>query len=77
MPNQKENGLILEERNGVIHLLLRLTVKRRMLWTFVILLALTLIIFGSSLSDDARKIILDFLIGVLQVAVFRESHSKS
>ncbi len=77
MPHQKENGLILEEKNGMIYLMLKLTIKRRMLWTFVILLIATLFVLGSSLGEDTRKIILDFLIGVLQMVVFTERHSQS
>jgi len=76
MPIQKENGLVLEDKNGTIHLVLRITIKRRMLWTFVILLVFTLVFLSSSLNDDARKIIVDFLIGILQMVVFSEHHSR-
>ena len=76
MPYQKENGLILEEKNGMIYLVLKLTVKRRMLWTFLILLTLVLFALGSSLNEDARKIILDFLIGAMQLVLFTERRPK-
>lgn len=75
MSSQKENGLVLEDKNGVIYLTLRLTIKRRMLWTFLILLILTLVLLGSSMSDEFRKIMVDFLISILQVMVFSTHHS--
>jgi len=76
MPNQKENGLILEEKNGMIYLVLKLTIKQRMLWTFLILLTLVLLALGSSLNEDTRKIILDFLIGAMQFVLFVERRPK-
>lgn len=77
MPTQKENGLILEEKNGMIYLMLKLTIKRRMLWTFMILLVLLLTVLGSSLDEETRRIILDFLIGVLELVVFTNRQPKS
>lgn len=77
MPTQKENGLILEEKNGMIYLMLKLTIKRRMLWTFMILLVLLLTMLGSSLDEETRRIILDFLIGVLELVVFTNRQPKS
>jgi len=76
MARQKENGLILEEKNGTIYLVLKLTVKRRLLWTLLILLASALIAVGSSLKEDVRQTILDFLIGVIQLAIFFEWRLK-
>lgn len=69
MPRQNENGFILQEKNGAIHLVLTLTLKRRMLWTLLILLALVITALGSSINEDARKIILDFLLGAIQLAL--------
>ena len=77
MPIQKENGLVLEEKNGTIYLTLNLIIKRRMLWTFMILLALTLVLLGPSLNEDARKIMVDFLISILQMVIFTNHHSQS
>ena len=70
MARQKENGLVLEEKNGTIYIVLKLTVRRQLLWTLLILLTSALITLGSSLNEDVRKIILDFLIGVLQLTIF-------
>ena len=77
MTRQKENGLILAEKNGSIHLVLKLTIKRRMLWTLLTLLALVLIAFGSSLNEVARKIIIDFLLSAIQAVLFNQRHTKS
>lgn len=76
MPRQ-ENELILEEKNGTIYLILRLTFKRRNLWTLIILLSLVLAAIGSSLDEDARKVIIDLLIGAMQLIVFIQRHPKS
>ena len=72
MARQKENGLVLEEKNGTIYLVLKLKVKRQLLWVLLIVLASALIALGSSLNEDVRRIILDFLIGVIQLAIFIE-----
>jgi hypothetical protein len=76
MSTQKENGLILEEKQGVIYLALKLTVKRQTLWTFLILLTLVFIVLGSSLDDDIRRTIVDFLIGAVQLVLFAEQRPK-
>jgi hypothetical protein len=76
MPRQNENGFVLQERNGVIHLVLTLTLKRRMLWTLLVLLVLLLMALGSSANEDIRKIILDFLLGAVQLALSTERHPK-
>jgi hypothetical protein len=77
MSRPKENGLVLEEKDGMIHLVLNLTIARRVLWTLLILLALALIAMGSSLNQDARKAIMDFLIGALQFLLFTRWRPKS
>jgi hypothetical protein len=48
-----------------------------MLWTLLILLVLMLIVLGSSLNDETRKIILDFLIGAIQVVLPIERRSRT
>lgn len=76
MPRQKENGLVLEEKYGTIYLVLKLTIKRRMLWILLILLALVLLALGSSLNGDIRKIILDFLVSAMQLVLLTERRPK-
>jgi hypothetical protein len=73
----KKNQLVVEENNGMVHLVLELTVKRQLLRALMIIVVLVLIALGSSLGEDTYNLILDWLIGAIQVVVFTELHPKS
>jgi len=77
MIRRKENGLVLEARQDKIHIALCVTVSKRTLWIITILLFCALITLASSLSQDARKMILEFVLGTIQFLLFGERNSKS
>ena len=73
----KKNQLVVEEDHGMVHLVLELTVKRQLLRALMIIVVLVLIALGSSLGEDTYNLILDWLIGAIQIVLFTEPHPKS
>lgn len=76
MTGKKEIDLMLEERRGVIRLVLKLAVQRRTLWVLLVLLAAILAALGSSLTEETRRLILDVLFGTLQFTLLQGHGSK-
>lgn len=77
MPRQTENELLLEEKHGTIYLVLRLTFRRRTLWILIALLSLAIAAIGSTLNDEARNFILEFIFSAMQLILFEEWRLKS
>jgi hypothetical protein len=70
MTRPKENELVLEEKNGTVHLTLRVTLRRQTLEAFFLLFLFVFFAVESCLDEDTRKLIRDVLLSLLQASVF-------
>lgn len=77
MTRRQDNGLTMHEKNGKIHVSLKLSVKRRVLWILMVLLVLVLLLLGSSINEDTRKFILEVLVSLMQFTWFTNNPPKS
>lgn len=73
----KQGIITIASRQGMIHLKLNLVLRSRSIWFLLILSALILLLLASSLNERIRGLVVDILLGILQILIFNESTPKS
>jgi hypothetical protein len=75
MTNQKQNEVKMEFTPKVIKIRANIIIQYKKLWLIIILLTCTLIVVASSISFENREMLLDVLLGLLQV-VFADVNTQ-
>ena len=80
MAIQKKKRIKMEIRNNTVDIMIDISIKLRNIYTALILCICIIIViiffFPSSLNENARRVVIDALLWVLQILIFGEERLR-
>ena len=73
---EESKGLQITTARGTLHIRLNLTVRRKDAWLLLLTACALLLLLASSINEDLRSLLVDALIGLVQVLIFGERKNR-
>lgn len=75
-PPAEPKGLQITSGKGALKIRINLTLRRKDAWLLILGACLVLLLLASSINEDIRSILVEALVGLLQVLIFGERKNR-